>query len=518
MKIERKNICSLILATVTFFIFLCSLPQANGKDITTFNKDSFIESAKTNKVIKVGLTDCITYALENNSEVKIKRIEPELREDDIKIAKSVFEPTFSLEYLFHDNTKPSSIPFLSGDALNKREDTLLNADITGKLTPGTIYSIEFLNYRYKTNSKYQEINPAYELEPKFTITQPLLKNFGSTVNRAEIIITQNTKQETLESFKNTVMDTISATKIAYYNYYFSIKNYFITKLSLKRTRDLLKINKARYNKGLISSVDLLEAETAVFQKMKTLISAESNLRKAEDNLKLITNLVDDPAAWNAALKLLDSPEFNIRKTDLVESLLNAFQYRPDYNAQKIDLENRDIKIKLAKNALLPTLDLVGSFGLNGLGETFNDALDSINSDYKDWSVGTRLSIPWGGGNRAQYDKTILEKAQALIGFKRLEQNIILEVRNYAREVSIQYRQIEATKISRDKENKNYKAQKARYSAGHVSTHDMLDYQDKLVQAELDYIKALIDYNIALTNLDKAEGLTLTRNNVCLEEK
>jgi len=46
---------------------------------------------------------------------------------------------------------------------------------------------------------------------------------------------------------------------------------------------------------------------------------------------------------------------------------------------------------------------------------------------------------------------------------------------------------------------------------------MLDYQDKLSRAELDYIKALVDYNVSLINLDKSTGLTLVKNDIKLEE-
>jgi outer membrane protein TolC len=45
----------------------------------------------------------------------------------------------------------------------------------------------------------------------------------------------------------------------------------------------------------------------------------------------------------------------------------------------------------------------------------------------------------------------------------------------------------------------------------------LDYQDKLAQAELDYINALVEYNIALIDLDKSQGLTLAKNDIKLEE-
>jgi outer membrane protein TolC len=77
--------------------------------------------------------------------------------------------------------------------------------------------------------------------------------------------------------------------------------------------------------------------------------------------------------------------------------------------------------------------------------------------------------------------------------------------------------VDVAKLSKEKETQNYEAQKERYAAGQVSTHDMLDYQDKLSQAELDYVKALIDYNIALINLDKSRGLTLVKNDIKLEE-
>ena len=162
------------------------------------------------------------------------------------------------------------------------------------------------------------------------------------------------------------------------------------------------------------------------------------------------------------------------------------------------------------------MDLAGSFGLNGLGKDYQDALDNTKSDYKDWSVGFKVSVPWGGSERAKLNQRKLELAQAIIAFKRLEQNIILDVRDKIRAVNIAMRQIKASRLSKEKEIRNYQAQKERYAAGHVSTHDILDYQENLARAELDYIKSLIDYNIAIVNLDKSQGLALIKNNIMME--
>ncbi len=481
-----------------------------------FDKEAFIESAKTDKVLKIGLLDCVTYALKNNSEILIKQIEPKLKEGDVKIARDEFEPDFTASYNLHNEASLSS-SILTGAATSTYRDINFNAGISGKITTGTEYNLEFLNQRYKSNSAIQSINPYYATEPRITITQPLFRGSGILVNKADITIAKNNKQQSDESFKDEVMTVVTNTKAAYYNYIYFLENYSIAKASLQRARDLMEINKARYEKGLISSVDLLESEAAVAQREKTAIAAESSLKKAEDELKLITNLVDDPQLWNASIEAIDRPQTQVFETSLPDSLQNAFKYRPDYSAEKISLKSRDIRIKVAQNELMPTLDLTGSFGLNGLDRGYEQALDKVDTDFKDWTAGVKFTVPWGGTERAKYDQRKLEKAQALIAFKRLEQNIILEVRDKVREVDIQHRQFVAAGISKEKESQNYEAQKERYVAGQVSTHDMLDYQDALAQAELELMRSLIDYNIAIINLDKAEGLTLAKNDIQLED-
>lgn len=515
----KKYVLILLLMFLSVFAITA---VADNKYIDTdaekpggMDKMIFIATAAQDRVLRIGLVDCIAYALKNNSAIRIERIEPKLREDDVKIARSAFEPTLSADYTLYDNTRESAFTIYPDIA--KDRATNFDIGISGKIITGTEYNIQFLTERYKGNLIPQRMSPYYTAKPEIIITQPLFKDFGILVNRADIIIVQNDFQASKESFKNTVMDVITKTKVSYYDYIYSLESYDLARLSLERARSLLEINKDRYEKGLISSVDLLETESALAQREKELLSAESILKKSEDKLKLITNLVDDPEVWNARLEVIDQPEFNVQSTNLVESLKNAFKFKPDYQAAKIDLENRDIKIKIAKNDLLPTVDLVGSFGLNGLGDDYGDSIKNIDWDYKDWSVGVTLGVPWGGGDRARYDQRKQELVQALIAFKQLEQNIILDVRDKVREVDIQYRQVQASRMFYEKETQNYEAQKERYAVGEVSTHDMLDYQDQLAQAERGYVKSLIDYNIAVITLEQSEGLTLAKNDIKIEE-
>ncbi|MDI6606302.1 MAG: TolC family protein, partial [Candidatus Omnitrophota bacterium] len=446
----------------------------------------------------------------------IQRIDPKLKSDDLKIAQSEFEPTFTADFNYLDETIRAASQLQGADTFNSKQVDL-SGGISGKFITGTEYDIDFFNQRYQSDSRFQNINPYYKVEPQITITQPIFRDFGTTVNRAEIVIAQNNLKESQESFRDKVMAVITDTKAAYYKYVFQLEVYRIAKLALERAEKLLEINRVRYAKGILSSVNLLETEAAVLEKEKYLIFAEYDLKKAEDDLKLITNLVDDPELWNAKLELLDRPRFTFEEADLFDSLKSAFNFRPDYRIAKVDLENRDINTMLAKNALYPTLDLTGSFGLNGLGEDYSQAIDKTNFNYQDWSAGIKFSLPWGTGERAKYNQSKSEKAQALIAFKRLEENIILDIRDKVRKLKSQQQQVLAAKLSNDKEAQNYQAQKERYAAGYVSTHDLLDYQDKLAQAELDFVRAVIDYKIDHTNLEKAQGLTLVKNDIKLEQ-
>lgn len=502
------------LISILFLFFSCICVAEEGP---LFNKEAFIESAKEARVLEVGLVDCIAFALKNNSEIRIKKIEPLIAEANIKIEKAEFDPTISLDGSVGDTKEQISSAF----GATRTRTGKFNAGIGGKLITGTEYDIDWQNIKYKSNlsSTYQTVNPYYKSEAVVTITQPIFKDFGILVNRADIIIAQNDKARSKEDFVDEVIDVVSKTKEYYHNYLLYLEQYKTAQISLERAKDLLKITQARAEQGLVSSVDLLEAETGVAKKEEDLLAIEGALKLAEDNLKYVTNLVDDPELWNAEIVPLDRPEFKVESVDLVESLKQAFQYRPDYKAAKIDLKNQDVHLKVKKNALLPTIDLVGSFGLNGLNRDYGESLEDLGSgDYRDWSAGVEISFPWGNKEaKGNYEKAKLTKAQLLIAFARLEQTIILRVRDAVRGVDIARREVDASNKRKETETRRYEAIERRFREGLVSTHDMLDYQEDLAAAEANYIQALIDYNKALITLDKKVGTTLVKNNITLEE-
>ncbi|MDD5085511.1 MAG: TolC family protein [Candidatus Omnitrophica bacterium] len=482
-----------------------------------FDKEAFIESAREKKVLQIGLVDCIAYALRNNTEILIRKIEPKIRKDDLKIADAVFEPIINLNYNINDFRDYSTSSLFTGSTFTRTRTADFGGGLSGKLWTGTQYSVVIDNTYTKTPSRFSNYNRYYDTTGKATITQPLLKGFGILVNKADIYIAQNNLSISKESFRKDVMDVLTKTEVTYYSYILALEAYDIAKILLDQTESLLEINRKRYKVGQVSSVDLLETEAAYESRRKYVISADREVQRSEDELKLVTNIVDDPSLWNAEIDPLEKPEFDPKEVDLADSLDLAFKNRPDYASARFGVENTAINVERDKNGVLPQLDFTGSYAMNAYGKSYNEMLTSLGARPREWALGAKFSIPiFDSSPRALYSKSKFQNKQALIALNRLEQNIIFEVRDAVRQVNIQYRQVMASKKSVEAEEKNYSAQKERYAAGRVSTHDMLDYQEKFATAKLDYAKALVAYKDALIELDRIIGLTLEKKGIKIE--
>ncbi len=505
---------------VLFFvtaITVLMMPAACGAgEVSQFDKNAYIASLDSRKVLKIAMVDCVAMALKSNSEIQIMSIVPKIEDSNVKIQSGKFDPTLAFDFLMEDDTDNSDNP-LFGPNPTKIRTNRVNFGYDQTLISGTRLALDFDTLRTRSNydSNFQAINPVFDSFAVATVTQPLMRGFGIVVAQADFLIAKNNKLKSVEDFKREVIATLSDAKKAYYDFQYSQEQYNTAVVSLQRVQDLHNINKEKYAKGIASNVDLLqsEAETARFEQ--ALAAAEGTMKQSEDKLKFITNMVNDEQLWNADIVLLDKIGYTPKEAKIMDSLNKAFENRPDYESAKIDLKNKDISIIYYRNGTLPIVDLVGSYGFNGMAKNIDKDLRVLGSGmYTDWSLGVTVKMPMGNYDaKGKYQKSKLEKERALLAFKRIEQKIIMEVRNAVRDVDIKYRMLQASAKNKDAEIKNYDAQSARFRAGLVSTHDIIDYQEKLARAEVNYAASVIDYNKAFIDLAKAEGMTLKYDNI-----
>ncbi|HUT83513.1 MAG TPA: hypothetical protein VMX95_02595, partial [Thermodesulfobacteriota bacterium] len=167
-------------------LYLLSPPVTMGEERGNAQPD---EGAALN----LTLQDCIQRALKNNLEIRVEEINPKISEAEITQEKSKFDPV-ALLTAFQNKSLIESTTFLQGVFLREQQKFFLQKGIdvdfslVEKLITGGKSELTYSYSRYETNSFFQFVNPAYRADLTFSITQPILRNFGVELNRSKIKI------------------------------------------------------------------------------------------------------------------------------------------------------------------------------------------------------------------------------------------------------------------------------------------------------------------------------------------
>jgi outer membrane protein TolC len=141
-------------------------------------------------------------------------------------------------------------------------------------------------------------------------------------------------------------------------------------------------------------------------------------------------------------------------------------------------------------------------------------------DYSDnpaWSARGRFSIPIPNTSaRSTVSKTELELSRAQTVKKRLEQNIILEVRQAARNLEAAQEGIDAARDAQIAAEEQLRAERIRLEYGESTPFDVLQREEDLVDRENQLIGAFQAYRTSVTALDRAQGTILRNRNIRID--
>jgi outer membrane protein TolC len=219
-------------------------------------------------------------------------------------------------------------------------------------------------------------------------------------------------------------------------------------------------------------------------------------------------------------------------------IVEALHDRPELSESNIDLVNRQISNKAARNALLPSLSLVGFYGGSGLAgplnpiynipgvpnvsnvpTDFSGALgNAFNNSSPDYYIGFNLNIPIRNrvAKSDQY-RSELEYRQAQLRREQLRKQIRIEVRNAQYALEQTASRVDSARKARDLAQRTFEITKKEQSLGAGSTFQTMTAQRDLALAELDLVTAMTVYEKARVELDRARGSTLEHNGIEIQD-
>ena len=485
-----------------------------------------VSVANANEPLSLTLQETIETVLKNNISISVQSYNSKINEQFIFEKEADFDPTVEFEFTVGEETRQSASTL--ADSKTRDLDYDWDFSVSQKFVTGGDYELTMDNNKNQSSSSRTSLNPIYSSDLALTVTQPLLKDFGIDLNKREIYIAKNDQKISDHQFTEKVIATIAETENIYWDLVFSIEDLKVKETSLQRARDLEKQVKAQVDVGTLAELEILQAKSNVASREERLLNAQNLIDDNGDNLKSILNFSFDSEEGLKEIIPADSPVFEPgAENSLEEALKTALIRRPDLLAKKMELENRNIEAKYNENQTLPTLDLVGSLGLNGLSgdsSTKNGSYDSalseaFSTDFRLWQFGINLSYPLG--NRAAKSKLAikrLEVAQLLLNIKDLEKTIVVEVREAHRQIKTDIKRVQATRVARKLAEEKLNAEEKKFKVGLSTSFNVLEFQEDLAEEQSNEIKAVIDYNKSLNRLNQVMARTLEAHDIKLFSK
>jgi outer membrane protein TolC len=451
-----------------------------------------------------------------------------------------YDPAVNVTAGIEHLTLPLSSTQIYGVPSLQLNTTQVNANYTQAFPTGTSISFEFNNNRQTTNSPDIFLSPALNSYYRFTFQQQLLSGFGFGPNLRYLRIAKNDKKISDIAFKDQVIATVTQIENIYWDLVSAFEQARVNEQSLAFANQTLDNAKKQLKLEAIPEMDVMKAEAEASRRDQDLTVARTTLELQESLMKnALTKSLDDPTLGEMPVVPTDLMSTASAEAETNEPLLDliaeGLRDRTELLETDVDLQNRQISRAAARNALLPSLSLVGYYGGSGLSGlptpgnasavpaglptdltgAFQNAFNNTSPDY---FVGLNLNIPFRNRvAKADQYRSELEYRQASLRKEQLRKQIRIEVRNAQYALEQSRARVDSARKARDLASRTFDITKKEQDLGSGSTYQTMTAQRDLSVAELDLVTAMTIYQKAKVELDRATGATLEHNGVLIQD-
>jgi outer membrane protein TolC len=418
-----------------------------------------------------------------------------------------------------------------------RDNTGLgNFSFSQAFATGTSLAFQFDNNRQTFNSPYVALTPQFNSSMQMVVQQQLLAGFGLGPNLRYLRIAKNNRRISDIAFRAQVIATVAQVSNIYWDLVDAFDDEKVKTSSLEFAQRSLETTRKEVQLESTPAMEVMKAEAEVATREEALTTARANLQLQELLIKnAITRRLDDPALEEMPVLPEDRMRADLSEAGQpVENLIaQALESRPELQESGIDLQNRELSRKTARNALLPTLSLYGLYAGTGYGGKENPlyaafaaqegtpipisvspglggALDNaFNNSSPEYQVGFQLSIPLRNRiAKADQYRTELEYRQSQLNFEEQKKRIRIEVRNAQYALQQGLSRVAAARKARDLRQKTLEIMQQEQKLGAGSNQQTLDAEYDLALAESALVSAESSCEKARVELRRATGTLL----------
>jgi len=440
-----------------------------------------------------------------------------------------FDPALSSSLGIQHSDIPQSNTVISGVPALLQNTGSANFGYQQGFPTGTLFNVTFNNSRVTTNSTRTFLVPQLNSTFLFQLRQHILQGFGLASNRRFMSIAKNNREIADEAFRQQVIFTVTQLETLYWELVTAFEDVKAKERAVASAQQLEANNRKQVQAGTIAQIEIVNAQAQVAASQEALITSQTNLQLQQLLMKnAITRNENDPVVASAGVIPTDRMQLPATEPVLpTQDLINdALTRRPELAQARIDLTNRTISKRSARNALLPTVDLVGNYGGNGLSGVLNPNFSSnspvatsANGGYPDaltatvdhptYFVGFSVNIPiLNRSAQADQIRSELEYRQAEVRLQQVQNTIAIAVRNAQFSVQQNRAAVDAALKARDYAAQSLQAEQKKLAQGLSITYNVLTQLSNVSTAESNLVNAMSAYEQSKLNLDVVTGRVL----------
>ncbi|MDA7559350.1 TolC family protein [bacterium] len=466
------------------------------------NDSTILSNQKENNVQSMSLTleDARSMALENNLDVSVSVIQPAIAAKNVAIEQARFDATFSNSVSWSDNFKDGTMGGFY-DVQPSLSQALPGGGNVGISGGGTS-----LLYDNQTQTK------AYQDQIGLNVSQPLLRGFGLRTSTAPIRIARLEQQASESQAKLNIIQTLASLEVAYWEVEASRGELLVQERQLNVAELQLSNVEKLIKNGIVTRVERNRAISGMLARRENVVVAETNLRLSERKLKQIINSSILPV--ESKTHILCETKWQPMRIKLDPSKLMgiAVTNRMELATLQVQLTVNEINTKLAKNGLLPQLDLALSYVRQGQALKERAAFDNIfrpQRSLDDYTIGATVTFPLGNrAARARSDQAKLERLRLLASKDRTELLIRKEIYDSVDQLERDWQRIIAANAAAKSAELTYEAELDQFLQGVRTSTEVLEAASNWAFAESRKVRALADYAISKVYIALATGTML----------
>ena len=372
------------------------------------------------------------------------------------------------------------------------------------------------------------------------VQHPLMRNRGTLVNRIPVVLASLNEDIALTDFEIQVRNLVRDVENKYWDLYIAYRN--VSTTIIGRNSAIATANFARLNldNGTGTTQEVAQADGQYYSFRGSLEGAlaGSNLggdgRGVYGNERDLREMMGLAATDGRLIRPIEEPSLARVEHDWDEVVSQLLYLSPELRRIKTVVKQRELELISAKNQILPDVNLSLLYRWVGVGDTFGDNNDS---DPADPFIGSGALAGLTGGD-FQEGEIRLEITPTAIGSRRerarirgsqmrlrqiegflqeTERLLVSQLSDAVSKAATHYQLVQTNAQAWQATEVEVEARLAEFKGGRSPVNVVLQSQQRRADAQINYYRALSEYNKSLNYIDYLKGTMLANSNITLRE-